>query len=238
MRRAFLLCCSLIVLGVSVAHAQGGVNLRWTNCYGDAGQSLRTFACNTNAGNNVLVGSFEVPWEMPSVSGLEIIVDATAQNPSLPAWWSFRNAGTCRQSSLTMNFVVSPTAVNCVDWADGQSTGGIGAYNIGFGAPNKSRLIAAVAVPPTSLATLFTGQEYFAFNVIINNQKTVGTGACIGCDVPVDLLLASLKVTTPVAANDITLTSPTAAGSNAAFWQSIPVPTRKETWGAVKSLYR
>lgn len=238
MRRLFLLSSVLLAFGVSIAHAQDGINLRWSNCYGDAGTSNRTFACNTNAGSHVLVGSFVLPWAMPSVSGQEIIIDATSASTNLPPWWSFKNAGTCRQASLSMNFVLPVTAANCIDWADGQSAGGIAAYNIGFTGSNKARLIAAVAVPQSALANLVTGQEYFSFNVVINSQKTVGTGACVGCDVPVTLVFGSFKVTTPVAANDVIMTWPTAANSNVATWQALPVPTRRDSWGAVKALYR
>ena len=33
--------------------------LAWTQCYGDGGVQLRTFACNTNAGSNRLVASYD-----------------------------------------------------------------------------------------------------------------------------------------------------------------------------------
>jgi hypothetical protein len=60
----------------------------------------------------------------------------------------------------------------------------------------------AAAVPATSLASLFAGQEYFVCSLTINHAKTVGTGACSGCNEPVCIVFDRLKVFTPVLAND------------------------------------
>ena len=76
------------------------------------------------------------------------MIDFASSGATLPAWWQFKNVGTCRQTSLNMNFVANVNDAVCVDWAQGQSAGGIGAYNIGARGANTSRLISAVAVPP------------------------------------------------------------------------------------------
>src|SRR5262245_33459316 len=241
-------CCTLLSLFVSLlfaatAHAGQGVNLRWNNCIGDAGLANRNFACNANVGNNMLVGSFELGQDILQSSGQEIVIDLVAGAATLPAWWSFRNAGTCRPTSLSMNTVANPAAVNCTDWASGAAVGGIGAYNIGQRGPNTARIVMALAVPGTSLVDLFSATEYFSFNLVINNAKTVGTGACAGCSTPVCIVFLAIKCTTQVAANDRTITGPTNnTDSHIVTWQGptscFPVPTSKRTWSEVKSLYR
>src|SRR5262245_34544831 len=206
MKRVTLLCGLLLALTAGVAAAAPGVNLRWSACAGDAGAINKTFACNSNtAANNLLVGSFELGADILQSSGQEIVVDLASAGASLPAWWGFKNAGTCRQGSLTMNTVISATAVNCADWALGAAVGGIGAYNIGERGPNTARIKLAIAVPGTSRVDLFGGQEYYSFNLIINNAKTVGTGACAGCSTPVCIVFNSIKCTTQVPANDRTI---------------------------------
>ncbi len=252
MKRVTLLCGMLLALTAGVAAAGQGVNIRWSACYGDGGVINRNFACNTNLGSNVLVGSFEVGNPVLRVSGNEIVVDIASASSALPAWWAFRNAGTCRQTSLSFNTTIAATAVNCFDWSNGQSAGGIGAYNIGARGPNTARIVAATAVPVSGLADLFPATEYFTYNLVINNAKTVGTGACAGCAVAVCIVFNSVNLTTPIAANNVFLTGPTNGfdsdfttwqGGGGVIVQGVPgcgaaTPTRNSTWGGVKSLYR
>lgn len=252
MKKVILLCGTLLALTAVVATAAPGTNLRWVNCFGDAGTQNRNFACNTNTGNHILVGSFELGADILQASGNEVVIDIAAADAVLPAWWAFKNAGTCRQTSQSMNFTIPGTAVVCADWANGQAAGGIGAYNIGQSGPNTARVVAAIAVPATALADLFGGQEYFSYNLVMNSAKTVGLGSCTGCQVPVCVVFNSVKVTTQVAANDRTVAGPTnGIDSNFATWQGggapatprgngcpAATPTKNSTWGSVKSLYR
>lgn len=255
MKKVILLCGTLLALTATMASAAQGVNIRWQACFGDGGTFNRAFACNSNLGSHLLVGGFELGSDLASVSGNETVIDFAADAPTLPAWWDFKNAGTCRSTSLSMNFAISAAAVNCFDWANGQAGGGLAAYIVnpaGIAGPNTSRVVGASAVPSNALAELFGAVEYFSFNLAINNAKTVGTGSCAGCLVPVCIVFNSLNVTTPLPANNRKLIGPTnGTDSNIATWQGggapttgrgtgcpQSTPTRNSTWGAVKSLYR
>jgi len=244
----------------SVAIAGGpGVNIRWDNCYGDSGVANKLFACNTNTGAENLVLSFQLPSDLPSVSGEEMVVYFEAATPALPDWWQFKNAGTCRLTALTLGAAPPPGTVNCLDWSQGGATGGIGAYTLG--SPAKATLTAVAAVPGSSIQDLSGDTEYFAASLRISHVKTVGTGACGGCDVPVCIVFGHINVTTTILANNIIMTDgANGQASQIASWQSattlnlvstchmscnalfdcVPTstPTRNSTWGAVKSLYR
>ena len=253
MKKVILLCGMLLAVA-SVASAAPGTNLRWTGCFGDGGAINRVFTCTSNTlpGGSSLVGSFEVGAAILQTSGQEVVIDIAAAAATLPAWWQFKNVGTCRQLSLGINFTPPSTALLCTDWSGGQASGGIGAYNIGARGPNTARIVAAIAVAGAALADLAVGQEYFSNNVTINNAKTVGTGACAGCLTPVCIVFNSIKITTQVAANDRVITGPTnGTDSNYAMWQGgagvtvgastgcpQATPTRSTTWSSVKSLYR
>ena len=252
MKKVTLLCGMLLAVA-SVASAAQGTNLRWNACFGDAGAINRAFTCTTNgAPNHLLVASYELGAALPQTSGQEVVIDIAAAAATLPAWWQFKNVGTCRTASLSMNFVISASALACADWASGGASGGIGAYNIGARGPNTARIVAAIAVPGTGLVDQFAATEYFSNNVLINNAKTVGLGACAGCLTPVCIVFNSIKLTTQVAANDRSISGPTnGTDSNYATWQGggVPVvgtvtgcaqatPTRNTTWSSVKSLYR
>src|SRR5712691_11289697 len=100
--RPILAVLVLLVLPMFVptAHAAGGLNLRWNACFGDAGVPNKTFACDRNTGVNTLVGSFVVGAEVPQVSGIQIYIDVATASSTLPAWWQFKNTGSCRATSL------------------------------------------------------------------------------------------------------------------------------------------
>jgi len=263
MRRILPLLVVVALALPPVAIAGGpGVNIRWDNCFDDGGLMNKTFACNTNTGQEQLVVSFVLADAMPDVSGQEIIVDIRSASATLPAWWAFKNAGTCRLNSLAFLAGAVGSEVNCTEWSGGQAAGGIGVYQIGSPGPNGALLKAALAVPSTAPAALDPGVEYISGRLRINNLKTTGTGACAGCTEPVCIYLTSINVTTPVLANNVFIGNASSAGSNIVTWQDGLVrnlapncglvgcfPTfdcvldpstsaRNSTWGAVKSLYR
>jgi len=234
----------------SSALAAPGVSLSWTFCHGEGtGTNNRTFACASNAGTNVLVCSFELPADLAQVSGNEIVIDVLTQAATLPPWWDFKNVGACRQTALSFNTTADANNVTCVDWAQGGSSGGIGAYtdtDIGSIDPaltaQHRRIKIALAVPPLALQDLVSATEYFACNIPISNAKTVGTGACAGCTEPMCIVFNSCNVTTPVLANNVFIGNASAPGANIVTWQGVgpnclSVPTKNATWGQVKALY-
>lgn len=215
-----VVCCALLALVLcdNASHA-AGTNLRWDRCYGDGGVVNKDFACNTNAGGSTMVGSFELGADFPQASGIEFTVDLTAASPSLPAWWQFKNVGTCRSTALSVNFVPNAQDVVCADWSLGMAAGGIGAYTVGSLGANTATILGAIAVPPTALSDLFAGVEYFAFNLRVANTKTVGTGACSGCQTPVCVAIRRIKLTTQTSTSVILTDMAHAPNSNYVSWQ-------------------
>ena len=252
MRRVSQLGIATLLFCAAAAHAAPGVSLRWSSCIGDGGTYNRNFACDTNAGTNVLVGSFELGTPLTQLSGTGLVIDLRFGQLALPAWWAFTKTGFCRQTSLVLDTALPPDALNCVDWASGQSAGSIGDYRINLNGFGTAKIVMAAAVPASGLADLEAGQEYFAFKLTIDNAKTMGNSSCGGCTIPVCLHLLSIRLTTPVAENDRQLWTSTngTESTQLAAWQGgqtsppqsascpLATPTRRETWGAVKSLYR
>ena len=241
----------LALASVAPAHAARGVNLTWSRCFGEGvGTQNRAFACDTNDGSEVLVASFVPPFDIAQAGGNEVTVDLISQDDPMPLWWDFKNVGTCRQTSLAMNVTADANNVVCVDWAQGGSTGGIGAYDLFTGTidpslANRHRTLKiALAVPLSGVQDLTANTEYFSCNIVIDHRKTIGTGACGGCAGSVCLVLQKIKVTTPGGpTTDVTLSLGTTPGSDMAHWQGNGadcnlVPTRNRTWGQVKALYR
>ncbi|MEQ1833843.1 MAG: hypothetical protein ABL977_12375 [Candidatus Eisenbacteria bacterium] len=254
MKKVTLLCGMLLALTAVAANAAPGLNLRWSNCFSDGGADNRTSACTTTLGNaGSLVGSYELgPDGVLGVTGVEIVIDLASAGATLPAWWTYNAPGGtigCRGTALTLNAAISGAAVNCFDWAGGAGAGGLAAYRVGqFYGPATARIVAGFAV--ASATDVPGAAEMFAFNAVITNAKTVGTGACVGCATPVCIALNSINVVPGTAASTFLGAPANGPGSNIATWQGgagvsstlgggcpAATPTKNTTWGSVKSLY-
>lgn len=254
MRRFAALCLGLIALAAIAPRARAaGVNLAWNDC-GNFGSCNQTFACDTNGpGVFTLVGSFVPPEGVTQFVGEELVVDFLANGAQIPDWWQFKNTGTCRQTAFnaSVDFFSGPD--HCLDYWQGQGAGGIAAWRvggaIGSGYPaNYGRLTMAFAVPPNLVTGLDSSAEYYAFKLTFTKAKTVGTGACAGCDVPVAAVFSSCRLVQPAGVGDFPLTQwqdwAFASWQNATYhvydvgYSCPPVPAKNKTWGSIKSLYR
>lgn len=257
------LACAMPGACSAAASTGEGLTLRWDRCFADGGGANRDFACNTNSGTERLVLGFVLSAPQDSLNGVKFILDFGSTEPSLPAWWQFKNSGTCRFSSLGIDFAMPVGTVQCQDWSAGTMSGGIGSYTIPFWNTNQDRidLIGVSAVPPANLAHVDAGVEYVIATITINHAKTVGTNACAGCQTPVCIAASYAKLTHPVAAQDHRVTGEgSGPGSDRVTWQQAAIvtpqlicdntrcwydfictsstPTSRSTWGAVKALYR
>jgi hypothetical protein len=195
------------------------------------------------------LASFSLDAAESTFVGIEAIVDFQADADSLPNWWQFYNAGSCRPSGLSVSFDFSSAPdTSCTDAFQGQATGGIGSFQtfwttpqVPGAAPNTARLLLVGAVPAATSIVLNANTEYYAFKLTISNGKTVGTGACGGCSVPTCVTLYSIRAVQRTGPS-VTLT--TVLANNVAHWQStngscpgaqIPPPP---SWGQMKSLLR
>ena len=189
---------SLMLVAVAAAPALSapGINVAWDQCHGDGGTLNRMFACNTNSGTERLVLSFVTDQRIENVSGMEMYLQLAADGPALPTWWSMKNPGTCRPS--TPGFTVSPpnpSSTLCVDWGGSFfGSAGIANYVIGAAGPNTATSVAVVAVPQGLGLSVDPATQYFTGSYLISHTKTVGTGSCSGCQVPVCILYSHMRL--------------------------------------------
>ena len=242
-----------------------GINIRWDNCFSAGGVMNKAFACDTNTGSELAVLSLQLDTGMADASGVEIRIAFKSAASELPAWWEFLNTGSCRISSL--RFVDFPTLPDgsCADWGQGLEVGGaLASYSLGEIGSGSAAGHMISCVLPSNLARLDPGTEYVVGGLTLSHAKTVGAGACGGCDVPMCILFSVLKVTTPVYTNDRLFTQgANGADSQIIHWQNgglvnlvnqcsspftcdtqfdclvaTSTAARHSTWGAVKALYR
>lgn len=249
MKRMLLMGAPLLVLALAVTAAEaGGINLSWSNC-GTLGTANRSFACNTNstAAPSTLVISYMPPPGITSLVRMEAVLDLQSASSTLPPWWSFRSAGSCRQTALsaTADFT---TVSGCADYWQGGATGAVPAYTTpsprpGAG-PNTARIWIYFALPTMDAGPVNSQLEYYGARITINNMKTIGTPSCAGCLDPVcivlnevqlaqDFALPGVRLQTPIQRNWVTWQGGIVAGGCPAA-----TPARNHTWGAVKAMYR
>jgi hypothetical protein len=239
-------CITALLLALGAASASASrLNLAWTNCLGDGGTTNQNFACNANTGASTMIASFTPNMTSSTVNGNEVVIDVQTASSALPAWWEFKNPGTCRPSALSLGAFAPVSSLICLEEFAGAAFAGIGAYKIGFGGPNRARLVIAEAVPAEALAYVDDSAEWFSVSVTIKRTSSTGAGACAGCSTPACIVLNSIKLTAGGGAKDEFIgTSP---GTNYVTWQGgvlggggcpAATPARNTTWGAVKSLYR
>lgn len=230
----------LLLAGAPVApRAQSGVNIAWGEC-GLAGADVRTFACDVNTGSSLLVASFVAPYELPSLVGMELVVDGLVVPGPVPGWWDLRAVDGCRPTafSATTDFSGLPGA--CTDpW--GGNAPAIASYEIGVPHPNRVRFRAAAALAAPVVVP--AGLEHYAIGLRIRHDHTVGADACDGCTRSACFLVSSIRLVQPAGVGDVLLGGQFLERP-IAFWQAqqapwdCGTPARSRTWGMLKSLYR
>jgi hypothetical protein len=228
---------ALFLLCPSSSHA-AGINLSWNDC-GLAGISANSFSCNSNAGTNIIVGSYLPPAGISALVGLSASLSISTVFPLLPDWWK-HGTGQCRGNtglSVSSDFTGGP--FTCVDVFTGQAAGGL-AYDINFGTPNAARLRIQFAVPEADTTALNSTTEYYAFKVNLLHTKTVGADSCFGCLIPATVNLDSLQLFQP-AQHGFDPIIRTAAQHTSVTWQLPLSPTsvrQTTTWGRLRQRYR
>jgi len=247
MKKVLLLSATLLVLAVPAM--AGGINFAWgSGCWWDNPVSLKMFACDTNSGSAAFTGSFATSHDFLTFAGMVAVVDLQTDATTLPAWWDLYNGGACRQASLFSSADFTAAPGGCVDPWLGQAQGGIAAYQtaaypppLPLNAPAANRARLKVAYVLTEPALVVSGIEYYAFRGTMNFLKTVGTPSCEGCLVPATLVLNQIEPRNLVGYPEL-ISNPIA--NTCLSWQaagSTPcgaVPSRNQTWGQVKTLYR
>lgn len=244
--RVPLFCCLLIALVASAAYAEG-INLSWNDC-GFSGGENRNFACNSNFGENVMVASFDPPSGITKLVGSSATLELQTTSTPLPSWWQLASGG-CREGALRLE-LAAPASPNCVDYWSSAAAGSF-SY-VGGGAANRARITVSFGIPEALAGPVDAGTEYYAFQLIFNNAKSVGAGSCPGCFDPTCIVLTSIWLYQPPGAGDQLCNPHT---RNWVTWQPTIVgcpggheprlsgdcgatPAIHRTWGLIKTLYR
>jgi hypothetical protein len=223
-------------------HAAEALYLTWNDCPSSATAANNVSPTCSLAETQVLVASFELAQPADSVIALDAFIDVVTSTPQLPDWWQYGPTG-CRYGHLVGSASFTGYS-SCVDFWGGEANfDAPPVYLVGQprGGANQARMIVSFALPSASFRALAAATRYYGVRV----EVTPDVGNCSGCNASACLVLNSVVLHRLPAATggDVTLVTPGPGDGNHATWQGSgtdcsAVPTRRTTWGQLKSLYR
>jgi len=260
--RPIVLAFALLSVAAS-AHAQG-INLAWNNCITQGASAAdKAYACDGSA-NGIpfrVVMSFIAPANLGNFVGIQGVVDVRSSNADpLPDWWKL-GIGECRDGNFT--FPASLTGVGtgttgvCRNpWVGANTGGGFAWYTENKGdnpetpTPSPGWGRVKVAFARDTETSLTQGQQYMvgAFTLDTFNDIDSGSGECVGCSTPACLVLNQVELYQTVGSpgGDILVLNTNGTRQHVT-WQGgaiggngcpLETPTRRTTWGSLKSTYR
>jgi hypothetical protein len=142
------------------------------------------------------------------------------------------------------NFTGGP--FTCVDPWQGAASGGQSFdYPVSGYGPDRGRIRAVFAVPPGTGTPVNNASELYLCRVVFSHSKSTGIGACAGCLNGACIVLQSVKLLGPSGVPSYVNSNPILrqhvlwqAGGGVAGGCPGGTPTRAETWGSIKTLYR
>jgi hypothetical protein len=235
-----LLCGTLLLVSASIASADV-LNIAWGNCLADGGTAIKTSACTSTAGSNLLCLTMTPTADIGGYVGLVGTVNVGTDGP-MGSWWGVGCTGKSTGVALGAN------AANVACAQDGYAgiagTGGVSAVRPSWNGANTTQVEFAFANAPGGEPAVLGGSELFVANVLISNAKSTVASNCPGCLVPACIVFAKAIVDRVGFPLPETITQ--GGTQPLVYWQAPTTgggctgatPARKSTWGSVKALYR
>jgi hypothetical protein len=248
---AVVLLGAVALSGVAQAQVTNavGLNLSWGDC-GANGVVNEDFACDTNAGTHMMVGSFITPAGVTALTGQQGVLDMIVASSTMPAWWTFGSAPNCRAAtSFSGAYPGGSVPGSCGSYFGDNAAQGAHVHDYpspaqGGSLPQTMRIRTVAAIDAGLAGPVAEGSEQYAMSFTINNQRTVGATVCADCLLPACFVFNSLIITQPVGVGDFLISGATVTGRDFVTWQGgsgancTLVPVKNSTWGQIKSLYR
>ena len=241
---ASLLLAAAIGTGLVVTDARAaGLSIAWQDCraLGGAGVDNQSFGCSSEINDMLLDPAFVLSAPLDSVISFELVIDVDVAATFLPPWWRM-DPGQCRENGWSAN---ASAPGSCSDPWRGTGVAAFQGWLAGQpgGSPRHGRLLVAAAANPGTFVTLDADVAYSAARVLLRSNNTL---TCGGCSTPACLVFNSVLIRRLPGSSveTVFLSVPEVPGLERVSWQGgsgadcQAVPTRRSTWGAVKSLYR
>jgi len=243
MKKLLILTAAMMVVGVSIAAADG-VNLSWNRCTtGGAANGLNYNDPNDGAqGLKLFQSSARLGVAIPDFNAQTSVFDLGFDVP-VPTFWGTVSGGCNNNALLAANpstsNVASPNTTVCPTnlFTAAVSAGGFG---VGFPSPNRMRLTVDWA---TGTAGATVANQLYGMVAMSMDMDSEFNNGCAGSTVPACIVLNSVEmngivqpaekylIQTQDVRNYITFNGGSSNCPGA-------TPSHNSTWGQVKSLYR
>jgi len=240
MRTPLLVAIALVLSLPAPSDAQAP-RLQWNDC-GDGGALDNAFSCSNNSALHFLVSSFVAPIPMTHFIGSTTEIILASDVAGMPSWWRMDESG-CRAGALSSEDPLALGTYSCANPFAGSMNLGLSHFEANYGGdPHRAKIIVDLARSDAGVP-LVPGTEYLANVIQIRSTKTTGAGACEGCSQTVCLELERVIVAEPqlsieLRPNGISWPSGVSWHDSQGATCFSVIPTRKATWGGIKSLYR
>jgi len=221
--------------------------------------------CDDASVVNQFAMAFKAPAGIQLLVAETFLVDVQTSDPALPAWWHLedRNDGLgivrgCRggEPGFPTSFSYGTTrslgsTITCKDYWGTSAQPGTTTWNPGVGGPARTRLYGVYARGSASAGALIADTEYYVGTGAIDDNHADPldplTQYCNGCLIPACIVFNNLFLQQPAGTPGGDATINTGNLFQSMTWQGGAVgglgcpaatPTKKATWGQVKSLYR
>jgi hypothetical protein len=239
LRSALLSLCLTVLAAPAMADQ---LFLNHNNCSLAAAAKNKNLNCASTTQTSLIFASFVLDSDMPQVIADAGVVDLQAGLPdpvNMPDFWEFQAGGCSGNANFTYSSDFSAFS-DCVDlWAGLAS--GAGQYG-GVGGPvpdgSRARIKWSWFTTPGDARNVIGGEENYISRMLLRNARTL---ACPGCPEVVCVVynedkLSDLSGNTRTVINPDYITFNDATGGQSGCPGA--TPTKNESWGRVKALYR
>lgn len=261
MKKTLLLAAALMVVTATMASAQRGtLSLGWGACRVDGGGAVNaTGPCTSNTGNGpLLIGGFigNANSNLNSLNSAFLYVDIYQNTAALDPWWQFTDPPVtgCRALNTWALDMANAASANCTRsyWGEVGSPSSASRWFYPSYSPSHATLRLLVAVDAQVAASspqIGVGEESHILGARLGRALSTGAGSCAGCLNAAHLYFAQADMFQTNLDNFVVdgvgPTNLPVAGTKCVGWQNAAgpfcpatTPTRNNTWGSIKSLYR
>lgn len=257
--KRLLIAGVILILSAGAAGATG-LNLAWDNCFGSTGATQnKDFTCDdsspgamdANTQTFTAYGSIIPGIDLTGMLSWTAWIDWQVANATLDDWWRLRS-GECRDGGIGLVISGFSNTSTCNKQMMASQGIGISDWQYLADKPANWARFQATASRTTGFNVVGT-VHYQAFAMLVNtiNTKINGDGttvACAGCLDAACIVFNEFEMDIPpvggdtgknfVSAEDTQRWVTWQGGSIGGTGCPASVPTRRTSWGQVKSLYR
>lgn len=247
------LCCIWMAMAAwipATVEAAPTLGLAWNDCYTGGGLDNKNDACNLDFTFHQLVVSVFPDAPIEGITGVTGVIEVHFDAADVPDFWELWPGGT-REGALLIDAFASSPPPGCTEpWSQSGSQVGTVAVALSATRPDIARIVWTVNVPsPVTIDP--AGAAEWSLGALRFNRS--GSTTVAGCELPACLLFTRITfMRAQEVGGDLVVcgTGPLdrvswQGGPPGCWWGIVPeeectapTPSREDSWGRLKQIYR